>query len=195
MHFINQKMWCFTPRMYLSLVTVQLIFIWESYATKPRHFAAEIGISSLSVESNNFGTAWPISGICSSNDAASRKKFGSEGKFLKFAFSGVTNKHTPSKGVSSQNAPFCDFWTTQPIQTNSNSIDAARQAEYDTKLQNVKILNLGEQFSWKFPKVNFPAKNRNMVITFERMKVHEQCQQIIYSKPGPRSPTVTSFPV
>jgi hypothetical protein len=38
-----------------------------------------------------------------------------------------------------QNTLLHNFIPTQPIHTNSNSIDAARQAEYNTKLKNVKI--------------------------------------------------------
>jgi hypothetical protein len=47
---------------------------------------AEIGISCLNVESNNFRTAHPILIIHSSNDAASRKKLGLKGQTPKVCF-------------------------------------------------------------------------------------------------------------
>jgi hypothetical protein len=51
-------------------------------------------------------------------------------KLLKYAFLGVIIK-TPQRKFPSQNTPFYNFLLTQPIQTNSNSIDVARQAEYE----------------------------------------------------------------
>ncbi len=58
-------------------------------------------------------------------------------KKLKFAFWGVINKKLPQREFPSQNTPLHNFLTTQPIHTNSNSIDAARQAEYDAMLKNI----------------------------------------------------------
>ncbi len=60
-------------------------------------------------------------------------------KKLKFAFGELLIKKLPRWEFPSQNTPFHNFLTTQPIYTNSNSIDAARQAEHDVKLKNVKI--------------------------------------------------------
>ncbi len=39
----------------------------------------------------------------------------------------------PQREFPSQNTPFHNFLTTQPIHTNSNSIDAAWRAQYDAK--------------------------------------------------------------
>jgi hypothetical protein len=52
------------------------------------HFLAEIGISSLNVESNNFRTGGPISVIHGSNDAAPRMEYGPKGLNKKFDVSG-----------------------------------------------------------------------------------------------------------
>jgi hypothetical protein len=77
---------------------------------------------------------------------------------LKFVFCGSYYKKLPQMEFPSQNTPFYNLLTTQPIHTNSNSIDAARQVEHQEKLKHVKNFSLGEQFSQKFPKGSFLAK-------------------------------------
>jgi hypothetical protein len=67
---------------------------------KPSPFGAGIGISSLNVESNNLSTAQPIPVIRSSNDTASRKKFGHRGHEAKICFSGELLMNNFPKGVS-----------------------------------------------------------------------------------------------
>jgi hypothetical protein len=54
-------------------------------------------------------------------------------KKLKRAFAGVINKKLPLRQFPSQITPLHNFLMTQPIHTNSNSIDAARPAQYDAK--------------------------------------------------------------
>ena len=58
----------------------------------------------------------------------------------------VITQKFPQREFPSQNTPFYNFLTTQPIHTNSNSIDAARQAQHHTKLKHVKNVSLGEKF-------------------------------------------------
>jgi hypothetical protein len=64
-----------------------------------------------------------------------------------------------------------NFLTTQSIHTNSNSIDASRQAAYDAKLNMSKFQSRGAQFSRQFPEGNFPDINQNVFVTFERVKM------------------------
>ncbi len=73
-------------------------------------------------------------------------------KQLKFAFGGVINKKLPQREFPSQNTPLHNFLTTLPIHTNGNSIDAARQAEYDAKLKNIEISIQGRNFHENPPK-------------------------------------------
>jgi hypothetical protein len=75
-----------------------------------RDFGAEIGISSLNVESNNFWTAQPILVIHSSNDAAPRKEFGCRGQTAEVCVWRVINKKTPQREFPSQNTPLHNFW-------------------------------------------------------------------------------------
>ncbi len=175
MHIIHQKMW-FGPRMCLLGVETIKNFIWGVITQKPPHFGAGIGISSLNVRSNNFRMAQPILITYSSNDAAPERNLVLKVKKLKFAFWGVIDKKLPQTEFPSQNTPFHNFLTTQPIHTNSNSIDAAQQAEYDAKFKKIKILIQGSTFHQNSPKGNFPAKNQNVFITFERTKIGEHCQ-------------------
>jgi hypothetical protein len=56
----------------------------------------------------------------------------------------------PYREFSSRNTPFSNLLTTQPIHRHSNSIDAAQQSKYDTKLEKGPNFNPGEQFSRKF---------------------------------------------
>jgi hypothetical protein len=117
-----------------------------SYFPKRPHFWAGIGISSLNVESNTFRTARPILVNRSSNDASPQKEFKYRSKLLKFVFWGSYYKKPPKREFPSQNIPFYNFLTTQPIHTNSNSIDAARQVKHQTKLKHIKNFHLGDQF-------------------------------------------------
>jgi hypothetical protein len=73
-------------------------FYWGLCPKHP-HFGAGIGISSLSVESNNFKISKPILVIHSSNNANPQKEFGPKGQRLKFAFWELLIKNSP-KGVS-----------------------------------------------------------------------------------------------
>jgi hypothetical protein len=59
---------------------------------------------------------------------------------LKFDFGGGINKNSPpQKHFFNQNNPLHSILTAHPIHIQSNLIDAARQAQYDTKLKNFKI--------------------------------------------------------
>jgi hypothetical protein len=127
-------------------------YIWESYSQKTPSFLAGIGIPSLNVQSNNFRTARPILVIRSSSDASPKKEARYAAKMLKFDFGELLPKNSTQREFPSQNTPFCNFLTTQPIHTNSNSIDAVRLVKHQTKLKHVKNFDLGEQFSRKFPK-------------------------------------------
>jgi hypothetical protein len=131
----------------------------------------------LSVESNNFRTTKLILVIYSSNEAALRTEFEPRGQKLKFAFWGVINKRLPQSEFPSKNTPLSNFLTTQPLHTNCNSIDAARQAKYDIKLKIVKISLQGSNFRENSPKGNFSVKNPNLLINFERMEIDENCQR------------------
>jgi uncharacterized protein RhaS with RHS repeats len=64
-------------------------------------------------------------------------------KLLKFVFFGSYYEKTYQREFHSQNTPFYNFYTTQPIHTNSNSIDAARQMEHHAKLSNQKFQSRG----------------------------------------------------
>ncbi len=75
-----------------------------------------------------------------------------EVKKLNLAYGGVINKILPQREFPSQNTPFHNFLTTQPIHTNGNSIDAARQVEYDAKVKNIKISSQGAVFTKIPPK-------------------------------------------
>ncbi len=72
-------------------------------------------------------------------------------KLLRFVFRGLITDKLPQREFPSQNTPCYNFLTTQPIHTNSNLIDEARQVEHRTKLKHVKNFSLGEQFLRKFP--------------------------------------------
>ncbi len=78
-----------------------------------------------------------------------------EDKKLNFAIGGVINKKLPQREFPSQNTPLHNFLTTQPLHTNSNSIDAARQAEYDAKLKNKKKFQSTGAIFTKFPQREF----------------------------------------
>jgi hypothetical protein len=71
----------------LEVITIK-IFILGSYATINPSFWGVIGISSLNVESNIFGTAKPTLAIHRSNNAAPEKNSAVEVRKLKFAFWG-----------------------------------------------------------------------------------------------------------
>jgi hypothetical protein len=86
-------------------------------------------------------------------------------------FFGELLQKTPQREFPSQNTPFYNFLTMQPIHTNSNSIDAARQVQHQTKFKHVKNFSLGEQFSRKFPQREFPNQNQNVLITFGWMEI------------------------
>jgi hypothetical protein len=49
------------------------------------------------------------------------------------------NKKIPKGSFPEESSPSHTFLTTQPIHTNSNWIDAARQTKYDTELKSVTI--------------------------------------------------------
>ncbi len=87
-------------------------------------------------------------------------------------------------GVPSQNTPLHNFVMTQQIHTNSNSIDASLQAEYDAKLKNIEVSIQGSNFHENPPKGNFPAKKQKVFITFEWMKIGENCQRTTYKNRG-----------
>jgi hypothetical protein len=116
-------------------------------------------------------------------------------KLLKFAFWGSYYKKLPQREFPSQNTPSYNFLTTQPIHTNSNSIDAARKVQYQIKLKHVNNSDLGEQFSRKFTLREFPCQNQNVLTTFEWMEIDEKCRRNTYRKSGSANRTVTSFPV
>jgi hypothetical protein len=166
-------------------------YIWGVIPQKLPQFFAGIGIPSLNVQSNNSRTARPILVIRSSNDAAPQKAFKYVGQTAKICFLGVNTKTLHQREFPSQNTPIYNFLTTQPIHTNSNSIDAARQVEHHAKLKYVKNFTLGEQFQRKFPQREFPSQNRNVLITFEWMEIDEKSQWNTYRKSGPRNRTVT----
>jgi hypothetical protein len=56
-----------------------------------------------------------------------------EVKKLKFAFWELLIKNSPEGSFPAKILQLQNFLTTQLIHTNSNSIDAARQVEYDAK--------------------------------------------------------------
>jgi hypothetical protein len=74
-----------------------------------------------------------MSVIHSSNNAAPRKKFGPRGQKAEVCFLGELLLKSSQREFPSQNTPFDNFVTTQPIHKNGNSIDAAGQAQYDAK--------------------------------------------------------------
>jgi hypothetical protein len=54
------------------------------------------------------------------------------GRTAKVCFGGVITKKLPQRESSSQNTPFFNFLTTQPIPINSNSTDAAWQVQHQS---------------------------------------------------------------
>jgi hypothetical protein len=108
---------------------IKKLYLGELFPKLP-HYLAGIGIPSLNVESNNFRIARPILVIHSSNDASPQKELNYAGQTAKICFLGSYYQKTPQREFPSQNTPFYNFLTTQPIHTNSNSIDAAQQVEH-----------------------------------------------------------------
>jgi hypothetical protein len=108
-------------------VSTQKNYIWGVIPPKLPHFSAGMGIYSLNIQSNNFCTARPILVIRSSNDASPKRNSVMLAKLLKFVLGELLPKISHQREFPSQNTPFYNLLTTQPIHTNSNSIDAARQ--------------------------------------------------------------------
>jgi hypothetical protein len=143
------------------------LYLGSDFQITPISFLAGLGIPSLNVESNNFRSARPILVIRSSNDASPQKDFKYVGQTATSCFLGVNTKKTRQREFISQSTPFYNFLTTQPIHTNSNSIDAAGQVEHQTKLKHVKSFHLEKQFLRKFPQTEFHSQNHKVLKTFE----------------------------
>jgi hypothetical protein len=74
-----------------------------SYAPKPPHLGAVMGISSVNVESNNFRTSKPILVIYSSDKMQLlERNSDQEIEKLKFAYSEVNNKTFPKGSLPSE---------------------------------------------------------------------------------------------
>jgi hypothetical protein len=97
-------------------------------------------------------------------------------KLLKSAFGGVIIEKLHKRSFSAKILHSITFLMTQPILSNSNSIDAARQVQHDAKLKRLINFNLGEQFSQKFSQREFPSQIQTVLITFEWMEIDEKCQ-------------------
>jgi hypothetical protein len=114
--------------------------IWFSFL---RHLAAEFAYGLFSNGKNVDNSEIAITVICSSNDATLRKKSGSNSQNAKLCFLIVIFTKLLQSEFYSQNTLLHNLLITQPIHTNSNSIDAAGQVQYNTMLKKSKFLFMG----------------------------------------------------
>jgi hypothetical protein len=87
--------------------------------------------------------------------------------------------------------------TSEQLNRFQSSIAQTMKLPDRSSAPEVKKLKfaLGELLLKNSPEGNFPAKKKNVLITFERMKKDENCHRAIYWKSWSGNRTVTSVPV
>ncbi len=145
-----------------------------SFWDRNRDFQLKCWVEEILNSSTDFG---------SSSDTDPRMEFGFKGQNARICLWELLIKTSPKGSFSTKILHSITFWRHDRfIQTVTRLMRLGKRNRH--KVKKCQNFNLGEQFSRKFPKLNFPAKNQNVLITFEHIKIEENCKRTTHRKLG-----------